>query len=197
LINGEDWYEDLSTYQGLSRPRNKVCKLRSKSKKDKKDKKNKNKKKGRSNKRNARDETSPFFASSSPPNVDWPHPPPPNVTVNTTVPTLLKDHDLRFVVVKPSTKPHHFTPTLLPVDESLEQHRERPESLPNPLARSWVFVNRVPTQQEYVARNGAVYALNRLLHPRKPNDQPDEGDNGMEDNRWEDWEDWLPAWGDE
>ncbi|PVF99072.1 hypothetical protein CPB86DRAFT_774487 [Serendipita vermifera] len=182
--DGEDWYQDLNVGQGLPRQRRhkKMCKLRSKSKKQNKKCRN----------RKNYDGMSPFFAPLTS-NDHWPT---PNVTVNTTVPTLLKDHELSFVVVKPHRKHDHFTPTFLPLGQLLDdQHSEESNVVPFPFARSWVFANGVGTTGEYVARNGAVYSLNRLLHPRKPNNE--DGNDSREDDRWDDWEEWLPAWGDE
>lgn len=106
--------------------------------------------------------------------ANWPHHGHeyPNVTVNITIPTLLDDHSLRFVVGKPkkTTWPR--------------------------LVRSYVFVNGQGTGPEAVARNGAVYMLPRLLHPYKPSHDM-EGDDKEQDNRWDDWEEWLPAWGEQ
>jgi hypothetical protein len=105
------------------------------------------------------------------PNTSWPpHREHPNLTVNITIPTLLEDHSVRFVVAKPKmTWPHWI--------------------------RSLVFVNGQGTGPEAVARNGVVYMLPRLLHPCKPN-HGDGGDDKGQDGRWEDWEEWLPAWGE-
>lgn len=62
-----------------------------------------------------------------------------------------------------------------------------------PLARSYVFVHGNPTLVEGTARNGAIYALSRVLHPFKQV-HPD-GEDVSEEKMWEGWEDWLPAWG--
>jgi hypothetical protein len=119
----------------------------------------------------------------------WPHHPAPDVTVNVTVPTLLDEHDLRFVVIKPKT-PDHQT-FALPIDSDVSDKPSR-QGLP-PLFRSRVLANGVPGGVEVVARNGAVYSLGRVIHPFKEQFQ----ETGHVDNSWDDWEDWLPAWGEQ
>jgi uncharacterized surface protein with fasciclin (FAS1) repeats len=115
----------------------------------------------------------------------WPpHHSPPDITVNITVPTLLDDHSVRFVVAKPKRDEHHL-------ENLIEEHKGN--DLTPPLARSYVFVHGNPTLVEGTARNGAIYALNRIIHPFKQV-HPDD-DEISEEKMWEGWEDWLPAWG--
>ncbi|CAG7846272.1 SubName: Full=Uncharacterized protein {ECO:0000313/EMBL:CCA68471.1} [Serendipita indica DSM 11827] len=115
----------------------------------------------------------------------WPpHHSPPDITVNITVPTLLDDHSVRFVVAKPKRNEHH-------PESSIDKHNE--SQMTPPLARSYVFVHGNPTLVEGTARNGAIYALSRVLHPFKQV-HPD-GEDVSEEKMWEGWEDWLPAWG--
>lgn len=111
----------------------------------------------------------------------------PNITVNITVPTLLKDHNLSFVVGKPKERSHG----LFFSDDAVAALAS---AWPR-FFRSYTFVDGVFTQAEGVARNGAVYGLTRLLNPCKRNAtlQWDDG----EDNSWDGWEDYLPAWGNQ
>jgi hypothetical protein len=113
----------------------------------------------------------------SPELASWPS---PKVTVNITVPTLLKNHTLQFAVIKPN-KHHHVQSDLPSVDATTV-----------PLWRNKAFVNHFATGLEGVARNGAVYGIRRLLNPCKPHS---EGVN--EDEMWNNWEDYLPAWGEQ
>ncbi|KAG8809362.1 hypothetical protein FRC17_003480 [Serendipita sp. 399] len=138
----------------------------------------------------------------------WPpHHRPPKITVNITVPTLLEDHPLRFVVAKPDTEKGEdlFDPPMRPIiekvaekgeidtsDQFMAQPLQGPHALP-PLTRGFVFANGVRTLVEGVARNGAVYPIAQVLHPFKHHR---EGDHGEDTDHWDDWEDWLPAWGD-
>jgi hypothetical protein len=125
-------------------------------------------------------------ASMTDTTANWPH---PNVTVNITIPTLLDDHSLHYVVGKPKK-----TSTLAEPEAEAEAE-PRVSAWPR-LIRSYVFVNGQGVGPEAVARNGAVYALHRLLHPYKPSHDL-EGDYKQQDNRWDDWEEWLPAWGEQ
>ncbi|KAG8803837.1 hypothetical protein FRC16_002694 [Serendipita sp. 398] len=138
----------------------------------------------------------------------WPpHHGPPDITVNITIPTLLEDHPLRFVVAKP--KLEHVVDDdltdplviaeMIGMDRTVVETHQPLHTVP-PLARSFVFAAGVKTIAEGVARNGAVYVIGQVLHPFKPNSHL--GDGGRDDNhdgidhRWDDWEDWLPTWGD-
>jgi hypothetical protein len=123
--------------------------------------------------------------------ANWPHHGHhyPNVTVNITIPTLLDDHSLHFVVGKPKK-------TITLAEPEAEVDAEPRISAWPHLIRSYVFVNGQGAGPEAVARNGAVYALHRLLHPYKRSHDL-EGDDKEQDNHWDDWEEWLPAWGEQ
>lgn len=103
--------------------------------------------------------------------LNWPLPP-PNIPVNMKVPTLLEDHELQFVVVKPN-----------------RVHQVDQETRTLPFSRGWVTVNNITTLAEGVARNGAVYGIPKLLIPFKFGHD--------EDKEWENWEEWLPTWADQ
>jgi len=122
----------------------------------------------------------------------WPHHGYPNVTVNITVPTLLDDHSLRFIVGKPKKSSH-----ALPEPHAADSGDHT--TVWPPLVRSYVFVNGQATGPEAVARNGAVYMIPRLLRPYKfsRHDKGDDDNGEEEKNDWDDWEDWLPAWGEQ
>lgn len=117
--------------------------------------------------------------------ASWPHPPPVDVTVNLTIPTLLDDHSLKFVVVKPKQEHHH-------VQFDLPTSEGDANTSAFPLWRNRVFVDHIGAGLEGVARNGAIYGLLRVLNPFK---RPSEGED--EDALWNDWEDYLPAWGEQ
>jgi len=108
------------------------------------------------------------------------------ITVNITVPTLLEEHPVRFVVGKYIESNHSMT------EDVSDGKVTRATTWPR-FIRSYTFVDGTPVQIEGVARNGAIYGLNRLLNPCKSGHKKDD----EEDKSWDDWEDYLPAWGEQ
>jgi len=115
--------------------------------------------------------------------TNWPHRGRPTVTVNITIPTLLDDHSLHFVVAKPKRGHHVQSGVEIPDDASAQMF---------PGVRNLVFVNHIHTGLEGVARNGALYGISRVLHPFKPHSE-----EANEEELWKDWEEYLPAWGEQ
>ncbi|KAJ6606630.1 FAS1 domain-containing protein, partial [Mycena vulgaris] len=94
------------------------------------------------------------------------HRPPPVSTLNFTLPTGLYGHSLHIHIAKFGAPSHH--------------------------SHFKFFVEGRPVRgADFVASNGAIHVIDRILDPRGPRPpQPADDANAG----WEDWKDWLPQW---